>query len=564
MNSRVRSTTAITAGARIALPLAPVPLLILVAIWLLPGLVGHDPWKSDDAIGIGIAHQFARHGGWLLPRLAGEYYADDGPLFYWIAAAFTKLFAWLLAPHDAARLAGGACIALALAFLRLAGCTFYDNDIRRDDSRASDRRARGNNVMLLFIGCTGLLLHAHETISETALLAGLACTYYGAALAEKRPGAAGIAIGCGLGAGFLATGLGSVLPLVVALLATPLLVPDWRRRNIGLALVCALAVLLPWLALWPALLYVRSPELFTVWLYQANLTALAQTPSLVSAGDGLRTLAWFAWPAWPIALFALWLYRRKPSAASTILPLIALIAGLALASQQHMPRELPLLPLLLPLALLGAPVISDLRRGAANALAWFGTMTFSLLGGLIWLGYCALQTGFPPRIAANATRLEPGFASHFTALPLVLAVVVTFAWIALISKSARSPLRSVTFWAAGLALFWSLTMLLWLPWIDYGKSYRQLAQALEAHLPKHRGCIASVDLGEAQRAAFDYHAHIVTERSETHARQDCRLLLVQDNSPQHETAPGKHWKKLWEGNRPGDRSEKFRLYLRTD
>ena len=98
-------------GLRIALPLARVPLLILLAIWLLPGLIGHDPWKTDDAIGIGIAHQFASHGDWLLPRLAGEHYAEDGPLFYWIAAAFVKLLGWLIAQHDAARLAGGACIA---------------------------------------------------------------------------------------------------------------------------------------------------------------------------------------------------------------------------------------------------------------------------------------------------------------------------------------------------------------------------------------------------------------------------------------------------------------------
>ena len=121
------------AGTHIAPPLARIPLLILVAIWLLPGLIGHDPWKTDDAIGIGIAHQFASHGDWLLPRLAGEHYAGDGPLFYWIAAAFTKLLGGLLAQHDAARLAGGACIALTLVFLRLAGRSFHD-DARHDSA----------------------------------------------------------------------------------------------------------------------------------------------------------------------------------------------------------------------------------------------------------------------------------------------------------------------------------------------------------------------------------------------------------------------------------------------
>ena len=161
-------------AARIALPLTRVPLLILLAIWLLPGLVGHDPWKTDDAIGIGIAHQFANQGDWLIPRLAGEHYPDDGPLFYWIAAAFAKAFGWLLAQHDAARLAAGACIVLTLLFLRLAGHSFLGKT-SRDNAGNNKGLGGGESVVLMFIGCTGLLLHAHEAISDTALLAGLAC-----------------------------------------------------------------------------------------------------------------------------------------------------------------------------------------------------------------------------------------------------------------------------------------------------------------------------------------------------------------------------------------------------
>jgi len=545
------------AGARIALPLARLPLLILVAVWLLPGLLGHDPWKNDDAIGIGIAHQFASHGDWLLPRLAGEHYTEDGPLFYWIAAAFAKLLGGLVAQHDAARLAGGVCIALALAFLRLAGRAFHD-----EDPRGGDRSHRGGGVMLLFLGCTGLLVHAHEAVSDTALLAGLACAYYGAALVERKPTAAGIALGCGLGAAFLATGLPQVLPFIVALLATPLFVPDWRSRSAGLALALAALIFAPWLAVWPALLYARSPELFAAWLRWNDLTTLAHAPNLATAAQSLGTLAWFAWPAWPIALWALWLYRRKPNAAAMVLPLFALIAGLVLIALRRASGELPLLPLLLPLALLGTQVLKDLRRGAANALAWFGAMTFSLLGGLIWLGYLALQTGFPPRIAANAARLEPGFVAHFAWLPLLAAAAITLAWIALILRSENTSQRCITYWAAGLGLFWSLAMLLWLPWIDHGKSYRAVARSLQASLPKHPGCIASRGLGEAQRAALDYHAGIVTERAETHRRSACTLLLVQENARLPEPSPGASWKKLWEGNRSGDRTEKLRLYMR--
>lgn len=556
---------------RIALPLAPLPLLVLIAAWLLPGLIGHAPWKTDDAIGIGVMHQFASHGDWLLPRLAGEYYADDGPLFYWIAAAFAKLLSWVMAPHDAARLAGGACIALALAFLRLAGRRFYDNDYRDqvrhdndnltvDSGRKNASRVHGDSVLLVCVGSLGLLLHAHETISETALLAGLACAYYGVALAPKRPLAAGIALGCGLGAAFLATGIAPILPLAAALLAVPVFVPNWRSRNTAIAAVCGLVALLPWLLLWPALLHARSPEFYAAWLQKANLAALTQGFSLATAGYSLQTLAWFAWPAWPIALWALWLCRRKRATATTVVPLVALLVGLALACVPREQRELPLLPLLAPLSLLAGQAVGDLRRGAANSLAWFGAMTFTLLGGLVWLGYLALQTGIPPRIAANAARLEPGFVSQFALAPLLLAVALTVAWFALILKSERSAHRSATFWAAGLALFWGLAITLILPWIDYGKTYRPVAQALLAHLPRQHGCIASRGLGEAQRAAFDYHAGIVTQRIERRERHNCRLLLVQDNAREPEVSRGEQWKKIWEGNRPGDRSEKYRLY----
>lgn len=548
-------------GARIRLPLARIPLLILVAIWLLPGLIGHDPWKNEDAIGIGIAHQFVAHGDWLLPRLAGEYYADDGPLFYWIAAGLAKLLGRLVPQQDAVRLAAGACIALTLQFLRLAGPAFDDKD-RYDSDRRGDA-SRGDGVMLMFMGCLGLLVHAHEAVSETALLAGLACAYYGAALVGKRPYAAGIALGCGLGAAFLASGFVHILPFIVALVATPLFVPDWRSRGAALALASGALVLTPWLVIWPALLYARAPVLLAAWLHHNSLVPIAHAPGLAFAAEELSTLAWFAWPAWPIALWALWLYRRKPNSARVVLPLVALVSGLVLVWLTRARGDLALLALLLPLALLGAQVLGDLRRGAANALAWFGAMTFTLLGGLIWLGYLAVQTGFPPRIAANAARIEPGFVAHFAWLPLIAAAAITFVWITLILRSENAAQRCVTFWAAGVALFWSLTMLLWLPWIDHGKSYRPVARSLLAHLPKHAGCIASHGLGEAQRAAFDYHAGIVTERTEIRPRPECKLLLVQDNARLPEKSPGAQWKKIWEDHRAGDRAEILRLYART-
>jgi len=89
---------------RLALPPPPVALALLAAAFILPGLASHDPWKFQDAIGIGIAHNMASGGELLVPRVAGLRWMVDPPLYYWVAAALGKLFQFLLEFHAAARL----------------------------------------------------------------------------------------------------------------------------------------------------------------------------------------------------------------------------------------------------------------------------------------------------------------------------------------------------------------------------------------------------------------------------------------------------------------------------
>jgi 4-amino-4-deoxy-L-arabinose transferase-like glycosyltransferase len=223
------------------------------------------------------------------------------------------------------------------------------------------------------------------------------------------------------------------------------------------------------------------------------------------------------------------------------------------------PREVYALPLLVPLALLAGAGVPSLRRGAANALAWFGAMSSALLGALMWLGWFAMMTGFPPTIARNFAKLEPGHVPLFSWAALAVALAFTVAWLWLILRGERSVFRGVTFWAAGITLLWGLAMSLILSWIDYGKSYRTVAQALKDNIPAGTRCIESRGLGEAQRAVFDYHAEVVTQRLERAAAR-CSVLLVQAREGEPEDI-GPGWKLLWEGRRPRDR-ERFRLYQR--
>jgi 4-amino-4-deoxy-L-arabinose transferase-like glycosyltransferase len=534
--------------APIPLPLAGWPLAVFVAAFVLPGLVGHDPWKTEDAVGFGILYQMLSSGNWLLPQLAGEPFFDDGPLYFWVAGAFVWAFAGMLAPHEAARFASAAFVLIALWFVRLAARELYG-------------RREGDLSVLALMGCIGLLWHAHETAAENAMLAGLAAAYYGVAISHRKPVKSGVCFGLGTAVAFLAKGLPALLqPLAAALLVLPLCA-SFRQRNFAFAvgLGCALLVLLA--AAWPWAMAVRAPSYFEGWLAW-QLAQVSYAPRLGEVLELLKTLVWAAWPVWPLTIWATWEYRRQLREPGFAVPFVGTIVALVLLLFMQRPREMEMLALLVPLAIPAGAAAVGARRGAANALAWFAVMTFTLAAGYMWFMWLATLTGFPEPISRHAARLVPGFVLHVAWVPLAFAILLTAAWFVLVHRAERTTLRSLTFWTAGATLVWGLAMTLWLDWIDYGKSYRPVAQALQKALPQKVQCVESRGLGETQRALFHYHAGLVTRRAEVHGPTDCPYLLVQSSAREPAVEPAGGWRRVWEGSRPRDR-ERYRLYRRV-
>ena len=72
------------------LGLRPLLILILCLAWLLPGLVGHDPWKPDEAYTFGVVYEILQGGSWIIPQIAGEAFVDKPPLFH-LTAAFSAM-----------------------------------------------------------------------------------------------------------------------------------------------------------------------------------------------------------------------------------------------------------------------------------------------------------------------------------------------------------------------------------------------------------------------------------------------------------------------------------------
>ena len=134
---------------------------LLCIAWIVPGLIGHEPWKTDEPYTFGVIYDMLRGGSWLVPTLAGEPFLHEPPLYYWTAAVTAKLSAPLLPLHDGARLATGLYVALALLFCGLAG-------------RELHGKGNGAIATLLLLGSFGLVLRGHETITDIVPLAGFA------------------------------------------------------------------------------------------------------------------------------------------------------------------------------------------------------------------------------------------------------------------------------------------------------------------------------------------------------------------------------------------------------
>ena len=567
------------AAATLALPRWA--LFALGLLYILPGLLGRDPWKNDDAASFGIMWTMA-HGtwqDWLWPNIAGYSWPEEGPLAFWLGAAGVKLFGWLLGDVLAARV--GTVGIFLLGVLSLWYATF--NLGRRQDAQPlrlafggqpepnDFGRTLADAAVLIYLGCLGLLLHSHETTSEALQVSLVALLLYRTVRYVERPSLRNAALS-GLAVGLLTLTRGWVTPamLMLALFACTRLLKQpaiGAVRDLGATIAVGGAVAALWLL--PAQLLQPYHHLpLNAWLaWNLDLFGL---PSLRSLKFFFRVGVWFFWPAWPFAGWAVWAWRRQRLALHIVVPLAFVAMGALLTLFNDAPEQGQLLVLLPPLAIMAAFGLLTMKRGAINAIDWFSVMALTLCAAVIWVFWFAKLSGWPAQAAKNALKLVPGFHPELGWVALLVALAATAGWFALVHwRISRQPAvlwRAVVLSSGGLILIWILLMTLFLPDVNYSKSYASVARQIAEKLPADAGCIAT-NVGPAQRASFAYYAHLPFEGVEGGR---CTLLLLQDSIklrddreilPEHR---GKQWLLLWEGRRPADREERFRLYRRAE
>jgi 4-amino-4-deoxy-L-arabinose transferase-like glycosyltransferase len=547
-------------------------LLLFCVAYVLPGLVGRGPWKNADITAFGVMQQMAAKGSdWLQPNIMGFTVDFDGLLPYWIGALAIKLMPFL-DPALAARLPYIGLLALTLVATWYAVYYLARSPQAQpvafafggEASPADYARAIADAGLLALLACLGLAQLSHETTPAMAQLGFMTLMFYSVAASPYRSPWHVFGPGSAFVLGMVGLAL-SGAPTVAVLLGIGSVLVEWAHRRWGgesneppetrgwmlLMLGATLAT---------ALLV----DVLDLWVWRIDVTALSQSEAHKEWGSIIRLLLWFPWPAWPLALWTLFCWRRQLTSRHVALPLwFAVVAvGTTLltgASDRSLLLGLP------PLATLAAFALPTLRRSVASLIDWFTLLFFTSCAIIIWVIWVAMQTGVPEQPAANVAKLAPGFEPSFSALAFGLALLATLAWAWLVKWRAgqqRAAIwKSLILPAGGTTLCWLLLMTLWLPLLDFARSYESMSKQV-AWQVNRQACVEVLGLNTAQIAALRYHQklNLRPTGTETH----CPYLLVDTNSlsSMWQTVNRSEWERMIMVRRPADRNENVVVYRR--
>ena len=566
------------------------PLLWLVALavlcaWLMPGTLGHEPWKQDETYTFGIIQHMLDTGDLVVPTNAGQPFVEKPPIYDWVAAGLAWMFGRYLPLHDAARLASAL----------FAGLTVYYTArvARRAVSASSWFDIRVIGTLALFAGTLVVVKHVHDMMTDVALMAGAAlgfCGLFELVLVHVRddgcplPGDArrrhallsGAAMfGAGVGVSLLAKGLFVPLVFGATTFAVLLLYPASRTRSFASALGVAALVCTPFALIWPICFYLRSEALFKVWLWDNNVGRFFgfSVAELGSENESrlfvLRTVLSVGFPVVPLALAALaggaWRRWRDPRVA---LPAIFAGTGFVVLQSSATVRELYILPFIAPLAVLAMRGVERLPSRLHAGWDMASRVLFGSAAALAWIIWSIMSN--PASTHGSLHRLGRWLPLDWV-LPvrpglIVAGLLMTFGWLWLLPVlKYTGKWRGVLSWCAGAILAWGLVSTLLLPWLDYGKSYRSVFESLGARMNSEWNdgdCMASTALGESEAPMLYYYTGIEHHPTANTATTEC-TWLIQQSRRDSAREPAGEWRLFWSGARPGDTDELLRVFVRT-
>jgi hypothetical protein len=416
-------------------------------------------------------------------------------------------------------------------------------------------RAMADGGLLALIASFGLMQLSHETTPSLAQLGSAALMFYGLAALPYRlalpvlslsGGLVGLALSGAPAMGVLFAAGAAVLHFADA--------PDdaatENRGNRGTLLIVLLALAAAAIAAG-----------FGTWHWRLGTMAGPPREWQTLA----RLLLWFTWPTWPLALWTVWRWRRQLGRRHVALPLWFVLVSLATTVLAPNPDRALLLGVP-ALAALAAFALPTFKRSVSALIDWFTLLFFSGCALVIWVIWISLQTGVPAKPAANVAKLAPGFTPSFGLLPFLAALAATIAWVWLVrwrtSRNRDAIWKSLVLPAGGAALGWLLVMTLWLPVLDYARSYRPVVQGITKRIDRP-GCVEVIGLTRPQVAALRFHGELDLRNARLPSACPW-LIAAQELQPSIAMVlDPRHWSLVATVRRPTDAKENLLLYRKN-
>lgn len=540
---------------RAARPLKRWVMLLLCAAYVIPGWIGRDPAKGDELASFGFMWGMAQGDLSLWTTSLAGYAPVPFALPHWLGAAAIALTGSWLEPALASRIPFASAMALCLALVWYATYELARTQAAQPVAFAFGGQAQpidyartlADGAVLAFMATLGLILLGHEATAAPIQLLGACALLYGNSVALRRPRRAALVLALAPWvlafsgpAWLMLAPLAAVLSLLQVYHGPARWLNAWALLISG-TLAVAVRLALPGGQAWATMAWAPTdwPEL----------------PSL---------LAWFAWPAWPLAAWAVWQWRRHWHALHVGVPLLSALSWFALAwptgfSQRGLLLTLP------ALAVLASFALPTLRRAVTAFVDWFSLLFFSGSLLVIWVYWVAMQTQLLPTQANTVVKLAPGFVAPFQWVALWAALAGLVAWLALVRwRIGRHPAvlwKSLVLAAGGVVTVWLTMMSLWLPALDYARSYRTIVATLTQDLPPG-DCVSGPTLNPSQRTALAFYSGRTNLQAfETPNETACRWRIAVTSAKRGlapaQAEPG--WQRKAMIRRPGDRDELWLL-----
>ncbi len=554
--------------------------MLFCLAYVLPGFFGRAPWKVEDIATFGVAQELASStGNWLAPQLLGQANGFDALAPYWLGALAIKILPFM-DPAMAVRIPFGLLLILTLlatwyAVYYLARSPQAQPVAFAFGGEASPTdyaRAIADAGVLALIASLGLAQLSHETTPALAQLGFTALVFYAMAASPYRRATKVFGPSLGLLVGMTGLALSGAPTLALLFGAGGALV-EWTHMSWGNAFRSGEPDRDGKRRSWQWVLVILGITVFVsglahvldLWRWRIHFPGTGEQAALTDWRKLGRLLLWFTWPTWPLALWTLYRWRRQLASRHVALPLW--FAAMAIGATLTTPAaDRSLLLSLPPLAALAAFALPTFRRSVASLIDWFTLIFFTGCAFIIWVVWIAMQTGVPKQPAANVARLAPGFEPSFSWFAFMAAVAATLAWAWLVNwragKHRAAVWKSLVLPAGGATLCWLLLMTLWLPLLDYARSYAPMSRQVARMVDKN-ACVEIHGVSSAQAAALQYHGKLTLRQAAS--QPACPYLIVDADAQAtlSNTVQLPDWAFLATIRRPTDRNENVLLYRRV-